>query len=230
VSAEPEFDPDRGVFRVRASALRSTAEGYAGLEPVAAAIADPLVRLSLEVLGGRPGVTCEGWVSPETAVMTVPLSDDPDPVSDVVVVPPALLAAAVAKLVALGPRPRPPVTGLLYLERAALGRLLEARDARAVVADDVDDDVVAALDELAEGLRLHWRVTATWTTPDGREPRRVVEAVDGGGAGIWLVAEIPEGGLALAPTTPTALWRQLATLLPSDEELAGTAPLLDLSV
>ena len=224
-----EVDPDHGVLRVRASELVDTVRRADGLEPAAAAIADPLVRLSLEVLAGRPAVTCTGWVSPETAVVTVPLSSDPDPLNDVVVVPPALLAAALAKLVALGPRPRAPVTGLLHLERPVLGRLLQAGDARAAVATDVDDDVVAALDELAAGLRLHWRVTVEWTTPDGREPHRVLEAVDGGAAGVWLVAEVPGGGVGLAPTTPTALWRQLATLLPSDEELAGTAPLSDLS-
>jgi hypothetical protein len=67
-----------------------------------------------------------------------------------------------------------------------------------------------------ESIGLSFRLTAEWWGPAGVEVRRELTGVDAGPAGWWL--EDPAGA-ALAPVSPTLIFRRLCGLLPKDAEL-----------
>lgn len=110
---------------------------------------------------------------------------------------PSFLPALVARVVGLGPRRR---TG--------------------------DEPRQLGADELAERCaapgHVRWTATTTWSTPDGPAGRRV-DVLDHSPVGLWLLE--PADRLTLLwPTTSTAVWRSLTTLLPGDDELGRGEP------
>jgi len=118
-------------------------------------------------------------------------------------VPLALVGA-----VALEPRPscdEPPIR----LGAPALAELIGGADARSPPRAEAE----ALKRRLEPGVR-HWSVMCAGREGQGGEVPRSVEVVEGEG-GIWRVRTVDDGGLVeLAPTTSTAVLRDLVALLP----------------
>jgi hypothetical protein len=165
------------------------------------AIRSPLCELGLE-RGERSG---RGWVSAYVAVLLVPAPDGRVVLHQV---PPAFLPDALARMNDLSPRPR--------VEPAV--RLRYAPGALAQILAGAEEAAEPAARMLADTLREHWRVEASWAPARNSPGVRALEVLDTG-AGIWLV--IPDDpSVELWPTTPTMVFRLLTGLLPRDHELA----------
>ena len=61
------------------------------------------------------------------------------------------------------------------------------------------------------GADRAWRLVAAAVGSD--DAPLMLAAVDGRDSGLWLVEATPE--LRLVPTTPTRVWRELASVLPA---------------
>lgn len=179
-----------------------------------AALTAPVCELELQ-RGGRRG---RGGVGERFAALVVPAPEDAG--YRLIVVTTAFLPDVLSRLNDVSPRPRLARGPVLRYAQADLARILAGRDGAlaATLAGD-DDAAVAAAAQLVEGLREHWRVEARWAPAGGRHARRAVEVLDTGG-GLWRV--VPDGAaVELRPSTPTAVFRALVGLLPSDAELAS---------
>ena len=225
-----DFDAETGLLvasEAALAALRSgadaTPDGWAELEAagaVAGGMPHPALQPALEAMrspvcaldlqrGDRRG---SGWVDAQVAAMLLP---EPDGRRKLVDVPTPFLPAALARMNELGPRPRVERAVRLRFEVPELLELLaRRRDSR-----DRPEPDASAVAALLAGLREHWRAEARWPPAQGSAGRRVVEVIDTE-AGLWLVVP-DEPTVELWPTTPTDVWRQLAGILPRDEELAA---------
>jgi hypothetical protein len=84
--------------------------------------------------------------------------------------------------------------------------------------DGTSADAWPAARALTTGLRARWEVVARWLAAPNSSGQRAMHVIDTETT-LWAVE--PAGtGLVVSPTTPTAVWRSLVTLLPRDEELA----------
>jgi hypothetical protein len=216
-------DPPSGatVKALRGAGLLGPTGLHPTLLPIAAAVADPVVRLRFDHLAPGPIVECPGWVSPDVAVFAIP--DDDNGLDEILAVGTTFLAARVAALVGLGPRPDaarlpgsiPADPGLL--EGAMSGLIGSSEDVRRHLGPAVPGAWVDALVGLRAGPRMHWRVTTNWAGSSGPQTRliEVVESLDGT---LILVARVGSAA-ELTAVTPTELWRLLIGLLPADDEL-----------
>ena len=106
VSADPPVavDPD-DLDALRTAGLVQGEAVHPDVAAVAAAVARPAVRLRLDRLAPPPAVECAGWIAPGIAVLALPLPDGGD---QVLAMPAADVAAQLAALAGLGPRPVAP--------------------------------------------------------------------------------------------------------------------------
>jgi hypothetical protein len=176
----------RGEVVPEASAALEAAEG---LDADLGAVTDPLVSLGLVVAGPTARLEHRIWVDAERAVAVAEVRPG---TSQLLVLPPAHLAAALARLARLRPRR----TG----ERAER-RWHDERLPELVAADPTVR--AAALAEAGAGHA--WQLVVDWAG----EERRLV-GVDGED-GPFLAD--PEAGV-LRPTSNTVLYRLFATVLP----------------
>jgi hypothetical protein len=189
------------------------------MAPIAAAVADPLVRIRFDHLGPGTPVECPGWISPDVAVLAVP---GPDGLDEIVAVETSFLPARLAGLIGLGPRPGPRLPAgsvradIGLLEALLSGLVASAEDVRRHVGPAVPQALVDAVVAISEGIRLHWRVATTWGGP-ARPTTRTHEVVESRAGTFWVVHR-DFAGTALSPITPTGLWRLLIGLLPGDDE------------
>jgi hypothetical protein len=181
---------------------------HPSLEQARRVIGEPLTELWLE-RGDRRG---RGWVAAGGSVLLHPL---PDGRLRLVSVPSGLIVDALVRLNDVGPRPRAEPAVRIALTAGALAEALAARDASRAGLSDPDQR--AALDRLVRGLREHWRVAAAWTPADGAVGGRQLEILDTE-SGYWLI--VPDDPtIELWPTTPTAVFRGLCGLFPTDKEM-----------
>lgn len=132
-------------------------------------------------------------------------------------VPSDFLPEALARLNDLGPRPRVEDPSSLRLPAGTLATALAAGDA--ADANALEPAERARLHALIAARRGHWRAEVRWTPAPDAEGARAVEVLDTSG-GVWLV--VADGDdVELRPSTPTAVFRRLAALLPRDGELAA---------
>jgi hypothetical protein len=190
------------------------------LVPIAAAVADPLVRIVYHRLGPGPATESPGWITPDVTVLAVPGEDGLD---EILSFGTSFLVARLAALVELGPRPdAAPLPGSLkvdpgLLEAAFTGLVGSAEDVRRHLGPAVPGAWVDAIVGLRAGPRRHWRVTTSWgaaSNPGGRSVE-IVESADG----TLLLVDRTDRGAELTAVTPTAVWRLLIGLLPGDDEL-----------
>jgi hypothetical protein len=181
---------------------------HPSLEQVRELIGSPLVELWLD-RGDRRG---RGWVAPAGSALLHPL---PDGRRRLVTVPSGLIVDALVRLNDIGPRPRFEPAVRIALTAGELAESLAARDAsRAGLADP---DQRAAFEQVVGGLREHWRASSAWTPADGAVGGRHLEILDTE-SGYWLV--VPDDPtIELWPTTPTAVFRGLCGLFPTDKEM-----------
>lgn len=171
-------------------------------------IRSPLVELWLD-RGDRRG---RGWLAPAGAVLLHPLADGR---LRLLTVPSGLLIDALVRLNDVGPRPRFEPAVRIALTAGELAEALAARDASRTGLTDPDQR--AAFAQIVGGLREHWRVAAAWTPLEGAVGGRELEILDTE-SGYWLI--VPDDPtIELWPTTPTAVFRGLCGLLPTDKEM-----------
>jgi hypothetical protein len=215
-------DPPSGVTvkALRAAGMLGPTGLHDLLVPIAAAVADPLVRLTFDHLGPGPVAESPGWITPDVTVLAVPGEEGLD---EILSFGTSFLIARIAGLVGLGPHPDAAVLpGSLkvdpgLLEAALTGLVRSADDVRRHLGPAVPAVWVDAIVALREGFRRHWRMTTTWgaaSSPRGRS----VEIIEGLDGTMLLVGRI-KGGTELSAVTPTAVWRLLIGLLPGDDEL-----------
>jgi hypothetical protein len=204
---------------LRAAGLLSPAGLHPMMEPIAAAVAHPVVRLRFDYLGPGTPVECPGWISSVVAVLALP---GPDGLDEIVAVDTSFLPNRLAVIVGLGPRPGPRTSGSVradvgLLEALISGMVTTAEDVRRHVGPVVPQPLLEAVLELSQGIRRHWRVLTTWgqASPPAVRSHEVVEGPTGE---FWLVRR-EFGGTELSPITPTGLWRLFIGLLPGDAEL-----------
>ena len=110
--AEAVRDPTRPDVRVtapvpeeidslRAAGLIDGDQPHPNVAALAAAVADPVVRLVIERVAPPPAVRCPGWISSSVAVLALPQPQGPD---KILAVPVSELVLHLAALISLGPR------------------------------------------------------------------------------------------------------------------------------
>jgi hypothetical protein len=207
VIVAPPDDMDRLLRAAAAGTLEDDVE-HRHLAATLAPIRDPVCEIRIDH-GPR---VCHAWVARKTAVLVMPQSDAR---VRVVGVPTEFVPEALARLVELGPRPRPEAAVPLELTAGDLARMLAVheRPARRPARLGRDAAEAAALDAIAAGTKAHWRMECRFGEDGGRTP----DVLDTS-AGMWLVR--PDGDrVQLVPATPTTVFTALVTLLPDDDEL-----------
>jgi hypothetical protein len=154
---------------------------------VSVELPDARVRLRLV----RAGEQIEGWLGNGTAVLALPLADDPERV-ELRTYPLGFLPGVLADLIGLGPRPRP--------------QLGERRVAAATLAAALASDRERLADVLVEPVVL----TRIEAVPADGSPGASLELLDTAD-GLWLV-RADGGDAVLSPTTPTRVFRGLVRL------------------
>ncbi len=154
-------------------------------------------------------------VDAQNARFVVPRRDG----DETITVPTQFVPDALARLVDLGPRPHPASDVRLRCSAGQLARLLASRVLEPEATTFAGRQERETIGRLLAGLKEHWRVEARWEPSPGSHGMRAAEVLDTDD-GLWLVTS--EGSdVELRPTTPTAVWRLLVSLLPRDSELAG---------
>jgi hypothetical protein len=242
------FDAASGRLRLDADSFGTLSDWVSGREPAAAALA-PLREAGVIVRGrphdllmpgliavGEPLCTVDisiedadrnvesgrGWVSDDAAALLLEL---PGELHEFVTVHPSFLPAALARIVRLGPRPRV-ATMPLQVRNALLDELLSPDESvRSAAVEALIAEVPAAERELTveaaralgSGLRHRWRVRMEWTAPDGSPGGRGVRVLDTE-SGLWLTE--PTVGVSVVwPSSPSAVWRTLISLLPGEADI-----------
>jgi hypothetical protein len=178
------------------------------LDAARAVIRSPVAELWLE-RGDRRG---RGWIADGLSVLLHPLGDGR---LRLITVRSPLIVDALVRLNDVGPRPRFEPAVRISLAPGELAEALATREPRRARLGGADQ--TAAFERVMSGLREHWRVAAAWEPADGALGGRDLEVLDTED-GYWLV--IPDDPtVELWPTTPTAVYRSLAGLLPSFAEV-----------
>lgn len=185
-----------------------------------AAIRDPVCRLRFEMVDqdGREDAG-KGWIASGCAAL---LLDLPRGLRELVSLDPTFLPAGLARIVRLGPRPRRPGT-VVELREAQFDELLAAElDVRRGAAAALGADAPAAgtqdwVELFVTAPWSVWRVETAWSAPGGTSASRALRVADTQGGLLRIDTRLDT--VAVAPTTPTAVWRELTLLLPGDDEL-----------
>jgi hypothetical protein len=194
---------------------------HPALEEGLDAVVNPVCRLEVRMAGahGRED-HCDGWVTGDAAAFLLPAQGQ---LCEFVVVHPGFVPEQLARVVGLGPRPRVPAAGRLELGTGLLDELTAAdpgrrTDALRRVLDGRPEAAGAVARALAAGFQARWEAVMRWLPAPGSAGQRAVQVIDTA-TGLW---EMEPGGTGVAvwPTTPTAVWRRFVTLLPRDGELA----------
>jgi hypothetical protein len=194
---------------------------HPALEQGLNAVLNPVCRLQVRVADphGRED-HCDGWIAGHAAGFLLPTQRE---LCAFVVVHPSFVPEQLARIVGLGPRPRASTVRPLELATELLDELTASdpgrrADAPQRVPGTSPEEARAIARALATGFRARWEVVVRWLPAPGSRGQRAIHVID---TETTLCAVEPGGtGLVVSPTTPTAVWRLLVTLLPRDEELA----------
>jgi hypothetical protein len=218
-AAQPTGDAAHLAQLRDAGALRD-GQYHPALEQGLDAVLNPVCRLDVRLadVHGRE-VHIQGWVAGHAAAFLLPAEEE---LCDFVVVHPSFVPDQLARVVTLGPRPRVPNATPLRLGTELLDELTAPDPERRAAAlrstlDSAPTEAWATARTLAVGIRARWEVVARWLPTPNSSGQRAMHVLDTE-AGLWAV-EPAAGGLMVWPTTPTAVWRLLVTLLPRDDEL-----------
>jgi hypothetical protein len=218
-AAQPTDDAAHlGALR-EAGALRD-GRYHPALEQGLDAVLNPVCRLEVRVadVHGRED-QCDGWVAGRAAGFLLPAQGE---FCEFVVLHPSFVPEQLARIVGLGPRPRVPAVRPVELGTELLDQLTELDSGRRAgalqqVLEQSPDDAWAVARALAAGFRARWEVVVRWLPASGSTGQRALHVIDTETT-LWAVE--PGGtGLLVGPTTATAVWRLLVTLLPRDQEL-----------
>lgn len=170
--------------------------GSGRLDRAMAAIAEPLVTISLTVAGQTTRLEHQAWVTRKSAALLLGVQQG---LFQLMTQDPAFLTAALVRLTRMRPR--------RVSERADIGFPPDRLDA--LVDADEDRRRTALADAYAD---FAWHLEARW---DGGERR--LTAVDGP-RGLHLA---DPGSARLVPVSNTFAYRILSTVLPADTDLGA---------
>jgi hypothetical protein len=219
-AAQPTGDPAHLAELREAGAYRD-GRFHPALEEGLDAVLNPVCRLEVRVAGAQGREDhCDGWVTGDAAGFLLPGREG---LCDFAIVHPGFVPEQLARVVGLGPRPRAPAAGPLELETRLLDELTAADPGRRTgalrrVLDTSPEAAGALARTLATGFQARWEAVMRWLPAPRSAGQRAVQVIDTA-TGLWAV-EPGCAGLAVWPTTPTAVWRRFVTLLPRDDELA----------
>lgn len=201
------------------------------LVPMADCLARPHVRVVMDQSSNTSQV--QGWLDERIAVLARTNLTAPMAPAEVVVLPRAMLAFRLAKLLRLGPRPRTKVSDPVELDEALLetflaaGEPLNATQIQSLLGpvDEVIPEWLDVLGVLSTSSTTRWRVGAWWNSAEESPTARSLEVVEGE-VGSFLVTHVPKPGSAfrrvvLHPLTATTIWRLLCRLVPGEDEVAA---------
>ena len=219
-AAQPTGDAAHLAELYEAGALRD-GRYHPALEQGLDAVLNPVCRVDVRVADahGRDD-HCDGWVAGHAAGFLLPAQGE---FWEFVVLHPSFVPEQLARIVGLGPRPRASTARPLELATELLDELTASdpgrrADAPQRVPGTSSEEAWAIARALATGFRARWEVVVRWLPAPGSSGQRAMHVIDTETT-LWAVE--PGGtGLVVSPTTPTAVWRLLVTLLPRDEELA----------
>lgn len=182
------------------------------------AVIAPVCRLELTMTDhtGRREAG-EGWINSAAAAL---LLDLPDGFREFVTLAPMFLPAGIARIVRLGPRPRPGFEILTMDHSTFDGLMAVDPTARHEAASALAGDALplhSVIDQLPDGPWRCWCATMTWPDRIGGDACRELHVLDTD-AGLCLV-DLHHDGAALWPNTATGVWRRIIGLFPSDAEL-----------
>jgi len=187
-----------------------------------AAIRGPACKLQLRVQdrAGRRHLH-DGWINGEAAALL--LAGDEEGLCELAVCHPVFLPEAIARITALGPRPRTPRLVPLRLQQAEIDGLTSPdREVRTSAREELarvglSPDAHDAVCSITAAPASRWELVVRWDPAPRSAGRRGLHVIDSA-AGLWLLEPVgPE--LVAWPVTPTTVWRLLISSLPQDEEL-----------
>jgi hypothetical protein len=200
------------------------------LVSLARCLARPHVRLVLDQTGSDRQL--QGWIDEQIAVLTRPSISRPAMPADVVVVPRGMVPLRLAKLIALGPRPRVKLNEPTEFDRSLLDTLLTGEEslspgqvgALSSEADGLLPGWIEVLAALSAGKGTRWLAGVWWNAPGESPKARSLEVVEGD-VGSFLVSDAtrrdgPFRRVRLRPLSASAIWRLLCGLVPTQNEIA----------
>jgi hypothetical protein len=219
-AAQPTGDAPH-LTELREAGAFSDGQYHPALEQGLDAVLNPVCQLEIRAADahGRED-HYDGWVAGRAAGFLLPAQSE---LCEFVVLHPSFVPEQLARIVGLGPRPRVPTARPLELRTELLDELTASdsgrrADALQRVLDTSPEEARTIAHALAKGYRARWEVVVRWLPAPGSTGQRAIHVIDTETT-LWAVE--PGGtGLLVGPTTPTAVWRLLVTLLPRDQELA----------
>ena len=199
------------------------------LVPLARCVAAPDVRLRLERTSD-PSFHTDGWLDDRLAVLFRVQAGAA--AGDVVAIPRGMVPYRLARLLELGPRPRPKVVDPVELDEGLVETLLAAgagfTGSQIATLLGRDDEVIpewmTILVTLSESRVSRWRVGAWWNTKEESPVARSLEVAESEAGSFLIVRRRRKGRRSrraeLYPLTSTQIWRLLCALVPSSAEVS----------
>jgi hypothetical protein len=185
-------------------------------------IAAPALHLVVERFAAEAPDVHQIWATPARAAVGA-IADD-----DRIVVHPletVMIPYELARIVGLGPRPRPATTDPIVVAasvlEAAEGAAADLKRCRRLLTDaGAEQDEAAIVAALMAGRRLSWRVTSMWASSPTYVVSSTLLVVDGGEGGLWISevdGEDETPSVTLQPSRPSEVWEELLRLLPRSQ-------------
>jgi ESAT-6 protein secretion system EspG family protein len=197
-------------------------------------VARPQLRLMLERVTDQGLSAYAVWATPKTAVLAVPVPDEPE-AADYAALEPMALPLTLFGLAGMSRRPVPRREGSIEIQMGdldAANKAGEARDAAGVDAAlqkaGIDEPWRAALARMILEREGSWRLSGGWADAKGQKHLGSLTIVDAGKAGLWRVEAPPDPApddptvvIKLTPVAPSTVWKELLALLPLGRAAGG---------
>ncbi|HEU5472663.1 MAG TPA: hypothetical protein VFV67_18610 [Actinophytocola sp.] len=202
-----ELDAARGRLRLTTAELADP--GAVAVSPRWArelldVVARPGLRMTVRIVRPGPPLWHGVWATRRDAVLGSPVGAGRYELSPL---EPVLIPFAVATIVGLRRRPVDPAR---TATRIPTSRYL-------ALGDEPPGGEYAGLAAVLRGRRTAWRASSTWRDSGGEPHAARVHVIDGGDAGLWLVAPKDQDGpdpvLVVEPTDVRQVWSALTGLL-----------------
>ncbi|MFI9028252.1 ESX secretion-associated protein EspG [Streptomyces sp. NPDC053560] len=202
--AEGERTDGEGLEAFAAAGVLSGGQPHPAVEPVVAAMADPVCVLSVRgAAADGSGVHGACWLGAEPAAL---LLDAPDDSAELTGVAPVAVPAAVARVVGLAPRP--------VSDAAAVP--VPTAEVEALFQDGPPAAGYPALEAVgvsaADGARW-WEVATRWPDAAGTPCTGRLRVLDSA-AGLWAVTGGDAERSTWEPVSASAVWRLLLRCFP----------------
>lgn len=211
---------DHGVAAPLAELRRAGIVGARGIhpavEPLAAVMGRPSVRIRLTASDRGAVYRLRAWVGDDLAVVALTGEDQRD-TYDLMADAPEMLPALLVELVGSS-SVEPVVAGVRRVGAAALTALLDrgpaatVADAADLLGDPPDEHWAAALQAAVADASLRWTITVSGA--DAEDPESV-DVIDAGPFGLWTAEHDDDGTAVVRATTAPEIHAVLVHLIRS---------------